>query len=112
MRINPGDLKQKLIFQQPAGGTNENGFPITQSVTYKTVWGALKTLRGNRFYTAAQNQMENNREFFIRYQKSLDETERPENLTVMWNQKEHEIVSIENDDGLNVSMTVVVKVVS
>ncbi|QGH35136.1 phage head closure protein [Gracilibacillus salitolerans] len=107
--MNAGKLRERLKFQIPAGETNENGFPITEPTHYKTVWGGLKTLRGNRFYAAAQNNMENNREFTIRYQKSLDENERPNNLTVVWNKKEHEIVSIENDDGLNVSMTVVVR---
>ncbi|SFM36252.1 Phage head-tail joining protein [Gracilibacillus orientalis] len=51
--MNPGDLKQRLTFQKPAGGTNDNGFPITEPIKYKAVWGALKTLRGNQFYAAA-----------------------------------------------------------
>ncbi len=110
--MNPGDLKQRLTFQTPAGGTDADGFPITEPVVYKQVRGALKTLKGQTRYIAAQSQMEHNREFTIRYQRALDDVNRPQGLTVMWNKKEHKLESIENDDGLNISMTVVVSAVS
>lgn len=47
--MNPGDMKQKLIFQIPSGGTDEDGFPIDEPSTYTTAWGSLKTLKGSSF---------------------------------------------------------------
>jgi len=110
--MNPGTLNQRLTFQQPAGGTDADGFPINQPTDYTQAWAKLKTLKGNSFYAAAQTNMEHNREFIIRYQRRLDDDVRPKGLTVMWRNIEHEIISIENDDGLNVTMTVVTKAVS
>lgn len=110
--INPGELKQRLIFQKPAGGTDDEGFPITNPTEYTKAWGKLKTLRGDTFYAAAQRNMEHNRNFTIRYQKKLEDGERPNGLIVTWKGIDHDIESIENDDGLNVSMTVILRAVS
>lgn len=110
--MNPGDLKQRLIFTKPSGGVNENGFPIKEPSEYSKARGALKTLRGNTFYTAAQNNMEHNREFTIRYNKKLTDEVRPKGMQLIWKGATHEIVSIENDDGLNVSMTVIARLIS
>lgn len=105
--MNPGDLKQRLIFQQPDGGINENGFPIDGPVEYAKARAKLKTLKGRTFYAAASTNMEHNREFTIRYQRRLADDVRPKGLILVWKGINHEITSIENDDGLNVSMTVV-----
>ena len=110
--MNPGDLDQKLVFQSPSGGTDDDGFPISEPSTYTTAWGSLKTLNGKSFYAAAQVNMQNNRVFTIRYQKSLMENVRPNNLQVLWRGISHDIESIENDDGKNDSMTVILKAVS
>ena len=110
--MNAGDLNQRLIFQDPAGGTNESGFPNLEPISYTKAWGALKTLKGKSFYAAATPNMEHNREFTIRYQKKLMDGVRPKGLQVVWKKIEHEITSIENDDGLNVSMTVMAKAIS
>lgn len=110
--MNPGDLKQRLIFQQPDGAVDESGFPIDGPTVYTKAWAKLKTLRGKTFYAAATTGMEHNREFTIRYQRKLEDEHRPKGLIVVWRNIDHEIISIENDDGLNVSMTVLVKAVS
>ncbi|MYL41822.1 phage head closure protein [Virgibacillus salexigens] len=110
--MNSGELRQRLIFQQPAGGTDEDGFPINEPILYSKAWGKLKTLKGNSFYAAAQSQMEHNRQFTIRYQRKLEDSQRPKGLIALWRDKEHEIESIEDDDGLRVSMTVILKAVS
>lgn len=108
--MNPGDLDQRLFFTQPLE-KGENGFPVPGSETYAKAWGALKTLRGRTFYSAAQTNREHNREFTIRYQKRLMDGVRPKHVKVKWRGVEHEIESIENDDGQNVSMTVHCKAV-
>lgn len=110
--INPGDLKQRLTFLKPARGQDDDGFPIKKPTEYTKAWAKLKTLKGKTFYAAASTNMEHNREFIIRYQRKLEDDTRPKGLIVKWKNIDHEIVSIENDDGLNVSMTVVVKAVS
>lgn len=109
--INSGELDQRLIFQIP-NGTDEDGFSTPEAVEYCRAWGTLKTLRGNTFYAAAQNNMQHNREFTIRYQRKLDDSVRPKGLQVVWRGIVHEIVSIENDDGKNVTMTLVCKAIS
>ncbi|MCM3619164.1 phage head closure protein [Sutcliffiella horikoshii] len=112
--MNPGELRQRLVFLQPASGTDGEGFRIKESspTVYTKARAKLKTLKGNTFYNAAQHGNEHNRQFVIRYQKILMDDVRPKGLLLVWREVEHEIVSIENDDGLNKTMTVVVKAVS
>lgn len=109
--MNPGDLKQRLIFQQP-GGTDENGYPIPGPIEYTKAWASLTTLQGQTRFVAAQSQMEHSRQFSIRYQRKLDHGERPDNLEFVWRNQVHEIESIEDDDGLRKTMTVIGKAVS
>lgn len=103
--INPGDFDQRLIFTQPLQ-SDEYGFSVPGSEIYTKAWGQLKTLKGKTFYEAAQTNREHNRVFTIRYQKKLMEGIRPKHVKVKWRGIEHEIESIENDDGQNVTMTV------
>lgn len=110
--INPGDLKHRLIFNEPAGGTDDEGFPITEPIEYTKAWASLKTLKGRSFYAAATSNNENMRDFLIRYQSKLSDERRPNNLFVVWRGKEHSIESIEDDDGLKTTMSVRLKVVS
>ncbi len=108
--MNSGELNQRLFFMKP-GEKNENGFPDGEPTLYTKSWASLKTLKGKLFYEAASNNMQHNREFTIRFQRKLADDKRPKGLIVVWKKIDHEIVSIENDNGLNVSMTVVLKAV-
>lgn len=110
-RLNAGDLRQTLLFQYEGEGQDEDGYPIVGPVDYISTKAKLRTLKGRTFYAAAQENMENSREFTIRYRKELDDNLRPEGLYVLWKGNRHDIVSIENDDGLNATMTVFLKVV-
>jgi len=110
--MNPGDFKQRLTFQIPKGGKDEDGYPIIEPIEYAKAWGSLKTLKGKTRFIAAQSQMEHMREFTIRYQRKLEDGERPKQLELVWKGKPHKIESIENDDGLNVTMTVFCKAVT
>lgn len=109
--MNPGDFRHRITFFLPSDETDDDGFPKGEPTEYLTVWAKLKTLKGRTFYEAAQNNMQYNREFTIRYHKKLDDEMRPKNLQILWKGKVHDIVSIENDDGLNRTMTVIVKAV-
>lgn len=111
-KINPGEFRQKLLFQLPAGGKDDDGFPINEPVSYVTVRAKLKTLRGKTFYEAAKTNMRHNREFTFRYHSKLVDDVRPKHLEVMWKGTKHEIVSIENDDGLNITMTAYLRAVT
>ncbi|AJD91537.1 hypothetical protein JMA_22200 [Jeotgalibacillus malaysiensis] len=108
---NPGDFKQRLVFMQPTP-KNSSGYRSAEKTEYLRSRAQLKTLKGNAFYTAASENNESNRRFIIRYRKELDIGVRPKGLTVFWKGIEHEIESIENDDGLNKTMTVFAKAVS
>ncbi|MGD6781328.1 phage head closure protein [Sutcliffiella horikoshii] len=110
--MNPGEFKQRLRFMLPSGDKDADGFPVNEPTQYAKARGKLKTLKGDTFYAAAQNNMEHNRDFTIRYQSKLSDGIRPEGLKVVWREMEHDVVSIENDDGLNVTMSVVLKAVS
>ncbi|WP_244856737.1 phage head closure protein [Oceanobacillus sp. J11TS1] len=101
-----------MVFQLPAGGTDDEGFPITESIEYTRAWASLKTLKGRSFYAAATSNNENMRDFQIRYQPKLSDEKRPNNLIVTWRGKEHSIESIEDDDGLKKTMSVRLKVIS
>lgn len=109
--MNAGDLRQRLIFKQK-NGRDESGYPINDPVVYTKAWASLTTLKGRNRFIAAQSQMEHNREFTIRYQSKLADNERPDGLFVVWRNVDHEIESIEDDDGLKQTMTVVLKAVT
>lgn len=108
--MNQGRAKNRITFKTPSEGKDSDGFPIVDPVHYVTVFAELNTLKGRSFYAAAAEQKEFNREFSIRYQKKLDEKNRPENLIMFWNGLQHDFI-LENDDGLNVTMTVFAKAV-
>lgn len=108
--MNSGEFRHRLIFQTPTGGTDEEGFSIKNPVEYAKAWASLKTLKGRSFYAAATSNNENMRDFKIRYHPKLTDENRPNNLTVMWRDKEHTIESIEDDDGLRETMSVRLKV--
>jgi len=104
--MNAGDLKQRLTFQIPAGEKDEDGYPIIDPELYTKAWAELKTQKGNTRFIAAQTEMQHQREFTIRYRNKLDDAERPKKLELVWKGKRHKIESIENDDGLNETMTI------
>ena len=108
--MNAGELNQRLMFQTPK--PKEGAYPVPGHDVYTKAWGKLKTLKGSTRFLAAQSQMEHNREFTIRYQSKLLDEVRPKELTVLWRNKEHEIESIEDIDGLRKEMLVVLKAVS
>lgn len=109
--MNPGAKRQRLVFYLE-DGVDEQGYPIFEPVVYTKAWGELQTLKGSTFYAAAQTNMEHNRNFKIRYQRKLDDGNRPKGLKVKWKGIEHEIESIENIDGLNKEMLIRCKAVS
>ena len=112
IQVNSGDMDQRLFFKIPVGGKDDDGFPINKPVEYTKAWGSLKTLKGNTFYAAAQSNREHNREFTIRYQRKLLDSERPHNLVAFWREQEHEIESIEDDNGLRKTMTARLKAIT
>jgi SPP1 family predicted phage head-tail adaptor len=109
--MNSGSMKHRIVFQSQKSERDREGFPVTGNVVYTKAWAELKTLKGKSLYDAAQSNTIHNRQFLIRYQSSLDDNKRPKNLQVHWNGMNHDIVSIENDDGLKRTMTVVVRAV-
>lgn len=111
-KYKPGEFRQRITFQQPAGGTDADGFPVNQPTIFLETWAKLKTLRGYPFYAAAQDNVEHNRVFTIKYRRELEDDIRPVGIKVLWKRIEHDIVSIENDNGLNETMTVIVRAVS
>lgn len=108
-KLNAGDLRQKLYFQYEKEGTDNEGFPSTVVIDYISSRAKLKTLKGRMFYEAAKENLQNSREFTVRYREKLDDENRPHNLYVMWKGKKHTIDSIENDDGLYETMTIYLK---
>lgn len=102
--MNPGELKQVIFFMLPV----RNASPVE----YTRSRGKLRTLKGKLLTEAFQNNTEHNREFTIRYQKNLSDSERPSSLYLVWKNIKHDIISIENDDGLNKTMTIVARAVS
>lgn len=89
------------------GGKNERGFRTNEWIKHDTVWAALKTLKGRAFYEAAKTNMQHNREFTIRYRQDIHG-----DMRILWNGQIHEITSIDNDDGLNHTMTIFARVVN
>ncbi|MCR6111757.1 phage head closure protein [Bacillus sp. A301a_S52] len=110
--MDPRKAKHRITFLTANDATDGDGFNIHDPKPYVTVWAELRTLKGRTFYSAAQNNMQHNREFILRYHQALNERNRPRKLTLLWQGIEHEIESIEDDDGLRKTMTVVAKAVT
>lgn len=109
--LNAGDLRHRLYFRYDSQGVDDDGFPMPIVTDYISAKAKLKTLKGRNFYMSAQENKENIREFTIRYRRELDDGRKPHGLFVVWKDKRHEIEFIENDNGLNATMTVLLKVV-
>lgn len=100
-------MDQRITFLNPPGGVNENGYPIKVWTEHITVWASLKTLKGRSFYAAAGTNLENNRMFEIRYRANVDDKMR-----IKWRGVEHEIISLEDDDGQRKKIIVYCKAVN
>lgn len=84
---------------------NDSPFPnkYTEKVIAKP-WADIKTIRGNEYvksgYTAAQIPVR----FIIRYRKGIDTHHH-----IKWDNKDFNIESIQNDNGLNETLTIYAK---
>lgn len=107
--MNPAKLRHRITFVKPPpdGATDADGFPITDWTPVVSVWASLVTPKGRTFYQAAAVQMERNREFTCRYRDDVDDRMR-----VRFKNVDYEIVSLNNDDGLNKTLTVICQEVS
>lgn len=104
---NPANLKHRITFLQPPGGTDDDGFPVTEWTIFKNVWAEIKTLKGKEFYQAASDQVQDLKQIGIRYRSDVDESMR-----IKHKNKIYKIISMKNDDENNQWLTIHVREVS
>src|SRR5690625_1902097 len=107
MKMNPAKLDQRITFLNPPGGVSDSGFISDEWTEHKTIWAALKTLKGRSFYAAANTNLENNRMFEIRYREDINDRMR-----IRWRGVDHDIISLEDDNGQKRTMTIYCKAVN
>jgi SPP1 family predicted phage head-tail adaptor len=108
--LNPGRYDQRVSFTETGYVEDGDGFSEEKEVEFAKAWAELKTLRDRSFYAAAQANSENNLQFGIRYRKDIAKRdEQGKRMGLRWRGKDHEIISLVDDDGQRKTMTVVVK---
>lgn len=91
IKVNIGELKQRITLERLARSINNNGFEIETWEPFKTVWAKVENLHGREYFTAAQVKAEKTVKFTIRYIKGIDETMR-----ILFKDKVYNITSIDN----------------
>jgi len=71
-----GELRHRIILQNPTTSINENGFEVETWEDVETVWAAVSNLHGGEYFAAAAVQAENTVKFTIRYIEGLDSAMR------------------------------------
>lgn len=109
--MNPGMFNKKITFQKyNPDAKNENGFPLPEDQRYtdfKTVYAAIKTIKGSEYQQANATQNEVTSRFIIRYPsgKDIDSDMR---IKFKGN-RFYGIESIINDNEADVTLTIVAK---
>lgn len=106
--MNAGMLNKRIIFQQYSkGGTNENGFPLTEEQRWqdhKKVWAGMKTLKGKEYYAAAATQNENQVKFITRYHAGINA-----DMRIKMGERVFEIQSVVDVDDKHEELNIMAK---
>ncbi|HLV41991.1 MAG TPA: phage head closure protein [Brumimicrobium sp.] len=105
-RLNNGDLRHRITFYKPSGEIGEDGWPSTEPIEYDTVWGKVQTQRGTRIFNSDATQWQDKIVVTIRYRDDIVDGM----LLSIDGGKLHEMISPPiNDDGLNETLTLIVR---
>jgi len=106
--FNSGSFRNKITIQSfNPDAVDSDGFPLPAEQQWKdlkTVWAAIKTLKGKEYYEAASVQAETTTRFIIRYTQGLDTSMR-----ILYKNRIFDIQSLINDDEKNVTLTIITK---
>lgn len=89
------------IFQRVSSGPMPNQF---EEKTIAKPWADIKTIRGNEYLGSGLTVSEIPVRFIIRYREGITAQQR-----IKWNNLDFDIESVQNDDGLNRTLTIYAK---
>lgn len=72
MKINPGDLRHKIIIQKHTQSTDFVGNSILEWIDFKTTYAQINNLYGDEYWKAAAHNQQNTVTFLVRWTKDLD----------------------------------------
>lgn len=77
-----------------------------EMVTIAKPWADVKTIKGREFFQSNMTISEMPVRFIIRYRKGIET-----NMRINWKGKDYDIESVQNDNGLNQTLTLYGKTV-
>jgi len=84
-----GDLRHRIVFEQPVEVDDGHGGHVVSWATFATVWAAVEPISGREYFEAHQMQREVTHRVKIRSLPGLDE-----NMRIIFNDRVFEIESI------------------
>ena len=99
MRLNAGELDQRVTLQQRAAGVDALGQDSATWADVATVWAKAEPLRGREFFAAGQAHSEVSVRFRIRYRTGVLPTMR-----ALWRGVPHDVVAVLEPHGDKVSL--------
>ena len=102
--MRAGDLRHRLILQQPVESTSDFGETVISYETVDTVWGAVEPNTGKRYFEAMQANSEVQGAVRLRYRSDIEATWR-----ILYGSRVLQIVSIVNPQERNRELLVYYK---
>lgn len=99
MKINPGDLRHKIIIQKHTHSIDDVGNSVYDWTNFKTIYAQINNLYGDEYWKAAAHNQENMVVFIIRWTAELDKLINNKMLTeyrILYKDIPYEIISFDN----------------
>jgi len=102
--IQAGKLNKRLIFQINTPTANDKGELIDTWSNHFTLWGHIEPLKGNRYFTAKQSNVEVDGTIYIRYRSGILPT-----MLIVYGIRHFRPISIINPDEANEELQIMYK---
>jgi SPP1 family predicted phage head-tail adaptor len=102
--LNSGQFRHRITFEKFGEGHDQDGFPQEGWEQVTSCWAAIKTPKGQEFYSGNTDQNEVIYRFIIRDQKGL----HPD-MRIKYDNRVFSIDTILPDDEMGITLTVIAK---
>lgn len=100
--MNPGQFRYKVTLMKLVTTQDEIGNIIEEWQPIRTCWAAIKTVKGQEYFSAAAVQAERTYRFIVRYTPNINET-----MKINYNGRLFDIQSVLNDDEEKRTLTII-----
>ena len=100
--MNPGLFRHKITLMKLVTTQDEIGNMIEEWQPIRTCWTAIKTVKGQEYFSAASVRAEKTYRFIIRYTPNINET-----MKIDYNNRLFDIQSVLNDDEEKRTLTII-----